>query len=373
MSYELKPDVQYPFATLQLKIALDKNGRGLDCTNFDEIFVYARSEGTKSKLIRLDFRNDHPDYTVKDDPVSLKYNEIYIPLNSLSSPLHLTWAHFHVASWWLAQHNISYEQGQVDVSNVKVIEFVTPETDTEGKGEIEVSRIELRGKWMSDETFFKLLLILWMSVLSIHVVFNMLQLRSVIYEKIKRERELVQMNSALSIQANELKVQAERDPLTGLHNRYGVRGRLLEMLKTVRQDNREVAAIFADIDFFKKINDTLGHSEGDRILKHVADIFSKNIRETDLVARWGGEEFLFFSMGTDNYGASLLAEKLRKKLQESEESVTCSFGIATLQGGTIQDLIQRADDALYKAKESGRNCVCISEDAPKRQSKSPLS
>ncbi|MBN2802448.1 MAG: GGDEF domain-containing protein, partial [Deltaproteobacteria bacterium] len=97
--------------------------------------------------------------------------------------------------------------------------------------------------------------------------------------------------------------------------------------------------------------------EGDRILKAVAKVLKDNLRETDLIARWGGEEFLAVCPGNGVEGARQLAEKLRLALLECPEKVTCSFGVAELAEGSFQDLIKKADQALYYAKENGRNRV----------------
>jgi diguanylate cyclase (GGDEF)-like protein len=360
MKYSLKPTIAYPFVMLQLVVGNEK--QGLDCSKFDEIHVYADARGQGVNRFRMEFRNAHPAYTHPDDPVSLKYNQVHFPPRGLHTPQKLTWAHFQVPGWWIAAKNIPFNQSHLDVSNVETIDFVTPEGVTEGSGVLEVKRIELHGKWISGETFFKITLIFWMIVFGLYAVDQTLQLHSVRYEKKKREKELLQMNEALALQADELKEKAERDPLTGLLNRFGMRTQLLDLVKTVQHNRIELTAVFVDIDYFKRINDTLGHQEGDRILKFVATVLSNNKRDSDILARWGGEEFLFFCASTDEEEGYLFAEKLRKQLVESAENVTCSFGVATLSGGSVKGLIGRADRALYQAKDSGRNCVFVSKE-----------
>ncbi len=365
MNYSLKPTIAYPFVILQLVVG--NENQGLDCSKFDEIHVYADSRGQGVKRFRMEFRNSHPAYTHPDDPVSLKYNQVHFPPRGLNTPQQLTWAHFQVPGWWIAAKNIPFNQSHLDVSNVETIDFVTPEGVTEGSGVLEVKRIELHGKWISGETFFKIALVFWMIVFGLYAVGQTLQLHSVRYEKKKREKELLKMNEALALQADELKEKAEQDPLTGLLNRFGMRTHLLDLVKNARHNKSEVTAVFVDIDNFKRINDTLGHQEGDRVLKFVATLFSNNKRDSDLLARWGGEEFLFFCASTEEEEGYLFAEKLRKQLVESAENVTCSFGVAALSGGSVKGLIGRADRALYEAKNSGRNCVSVSKEPADKQ------
>ena len=120
-----------------------------------------------------------------------------------------------------------------------------------------------------------------------------------------------------------------------------------------------------DIDFFKKVNDNYGHNAGDAVLVELAKIFSDSIREQDCVARWGGEEFLFILPQTSAINAKVIAEKIREKIQEQDISyqgnkikVTVSMGIEQLNAEqNIDEVINRADNYLYQARNSGRNQI----------------
>jgi diguanylate cyclase (GGDEF)-like protein len=165
-----------------------------------------------------------------------------------------------------------------------------------------------------------------------------------------------------------LKVQAETDGLTGLMNR-----RYLDRIGMGEPEFSElpddVALILMDIDRFKGINDHYGHQVGDRVLKAVAEIVRKNAGETDLVARYGGEEMAVIVTDCTTVSAIDLAESLREALERAQIilddnrqlSVTASFGVAHGQRGpdTWQSLVAAADVALYRAKSSGRNRVCV--------------
>ena len=156
------------------------------------------------------------------------------------------------------------------------------------------------------------------------------------------------------------------DALTGLYNRRHFEASAdREFLRAVRYKNNLTFAII-DIDFFKKINDTYGHLCGDKILKDVAFIINDSFRKTDMVFRYGGEEFVVILTETDSQGAQIPLERLRERIANSEFTfktqklnVTISIGYASNLNDAEDavELFSFADDALYKAKESGRNRI----------------
>lgn len=156
------------------------------------------------------------------------------------------------------------------------------------------------------------------------------------------------------------------DPLTSLPNRR----RLYEILEGQHQlavrYQQSFALAFWDIDHFKLVNDTYGHDAGDRVLAQVADIVHEQLRTTDCLGRWGGEEFLIILPQTDLASAQFVAERLCHAINSSQllddRMVTASFGVAAhLPGESIADLLRRADRAMYQAKTEGRNRVCADE------------
>ncbi|WP_299444452.1 PAS domain-containing protein [uncultured Rhodospira sp.] len=160
----------------------------------------------------------------------------------------------------------------------------------------------------------------------------------------------------------ELEHKATHDVLTGAFNRQqAIRGLDQETRRADRMET-PAAVIMADIDHFKAINDTHGHPVGDQVLREVVTRLSDRIRETDLLARWGGEEFLVILPGTDTEGARQLAETLREAMASvpmpPAGTVTLSLGIAQHRPGeSVEDWVARADEALYRAKADGRDCV----------------
>jgi len=157
---------------------------------------------------------------------------------------------------------------------------------------------------------------------------------------------------------------SEHDTLTGIYNRRKLEMELLRYKDKVDRYHIECCLILVDIDKFKNINDSFGHLIGDKILKEFTNILNINIRKTDILARWGGEEFMIIVPYLDCKSASVLAEKLRGEIESFEFTknikITSSFGVSFLAyDKTINDAISNVDKALYKAKSNGRNLVSM--------------
>lgn len=152
------------------------------------------------------------------------------------------------------------------------------------------------------------------------------------------------------------------DPLTSVCNRMGIDTFLKGEIALAKRYGAPFSFLIADVDFFKKVNDSLGHQAGDEVLKELAQIFRTHVRGSDLVGRFGGEEFVLILAKTSSDGAVTLAEKLRKRVEDFSFSpgcaVTISCGVAEYTpGDTVDSLLKRADSGLYEAKENGRNRV----------------
>jgi len=164
---------------------------------------------------------------------------------------------------------------------------------------------------------------------------------------------------------------ATTDDLTGLPNRRQFFDTARAIVALARRNDLPIACLMIDIDFFKKVNDTYGHQAGDIVLKKIAEVMLMNKREGELLARFGGEEFVMCLFKADEAAAFRAAERFRKRIEEmkillddpmevSIISVTVSTGCSALAGGSLTDidtLIAMADEALYRAKNNGRNRV----------------
>ena len=168
--------------------------------------------------------------------------------------------------------------------------------------------------------------------------------------------------------ANELlKLLTEKDSLTQLMNRRGFTERANHELKKYQRDKHVFCICLFDVDEFKNINDTFGHSIGDHVLIEIANVIKSSVRKTDVAARWGGEEFIVLIPNVDLSEANRIAEKIRLSVSSLELEVkgitlspTISGGIASIEKfNSLDECINCADDLLYKAKDLGRNRVCL--------------
>lgn len=172
-------------------------------------------------------------------------------------------------------------------------------------------------------------------------------------------------NALIKKLLNDLSNEARKDSLTGLANRRQLSEVYQQEIQRCQRNNLPLSLVLFDIDYFKKVNDTYGHHAGDIVLKNVAHILNGNSREYDTVARWGGEEFLALLPDSDAKNAEDFAERVRKQLEdkchnaEGHKNIRCtlSAGITQCQPSEhLESALQRTDNALYQAKESGRNC-----------------
>lgn len=169
-------------------------------------------------------------------------------------------------------------------------------------------------------------------------------------------------NHEIHLLNTHLERLASQDSLTGALNRRRIGQAIETEIAAVGRYHRDCALILFDVDHFKAINDEYGHEAGDRVLVKLASVVEANLRETDRLGRWGGEEFIVLSTGTTRSGARKMAERLRLSIAETpfEEvgTVTVSIGIASCRpGDTAHTLIDRADQAMYHAKRGGRNRI----------------
>jgi len=156
------------------------------------------------------------------------------------------------------------------------------------------------------------------------------------------------------------------DPLTGIFNRRKFDQVIHQEKAKHERYSRNMAVVMFDIDFFKRVNDEFGHAVGDRVLQQIVEIAQKELRESDYFFRWGGEEFLVLAPETGIQESWALAERLRTTVAgqkfDGVGGITISIGIGQhIKGEDIDELLKRADDALYEAKHSGRNTVQTAE------------
>ncbi len=190
--------------------------------------------------------------------------------------------------------------------------------------------------------------------------------------RLKAGQRVVRLEQSLREANDKIQILSITDPLVGTFNRRYLNDQLIHEVERARRYGRPLAAVMADLDFFKKINDEHGHQVGDDVLRGFVDLAKFSIRQSsDWVARYGGEEFVVVLPETDLNGAAKTAEKIRSCCATTPFAtaaggivVTASFGVASLDaGGSIaaaaEALLREADGALYRSKHEGRNRVTV--------------
>jgi diguanylate cyclase (GGDEF)-like protein len=232
--------------------------------------------------------------------------------------------------------------------------------------EIELRRLELRGERISRETLYLGVLVAWMLCAAGAVVWQLTSLRRQQRRQARDIEALVARTTQLRREQDDLRRQASIDQLTGVLNRRGVEQALAGLGERATTG---IALIMVDLDHFKRINDSHGHTTGDHVLQRVAAVMVQNVRVDDILGRWGGEEFIVVCANCTAGHAAQIAEKIRQRIETTafgsrhRISVTASFGAAATQGGMADfaDTLRRADEALYRAKSQGRNRVVVDQ------------
>ncbi|CAA9889408.1 Response regulator receiver modulated diguanylate cyclase [Candidatus Methylobacter favarea] len=190
-------------------------------------------------------------------------------------------------------------------------------------------------------------------------------------QELEKERRNIERYSAeLSVANRRLEHMANTDLLTDLPNRRHAMSRLQEEWTMAQKFQRPLSILMLDLDYFKSVNDTLGHNIGDKVLAHTANIIRETLRVNDLPCRLGGEEFLVIAPNTDTAAALQLAERIRRGIEKNQlvkiaftRPVTISIGVATSTAAKPdwEDLINLADQALYRVKRGNRNGVQLAQ------------
>jgi len=193
--------------------------------------------------------------------------------------------------------------------------------------------------------------------------------------RLKAGQRIVRLEQSLREAKDRIQVLSNTDPLVGTYNRRYLNEQLANEVERARRYNRPLAAIMADLDFFKSINDQHGHQVGDQVLCAFVQLAKATVRQaSDWLARYGGEEFVIVLPETDLAGAARTAEKIRQQCAATAYAtdagpltVTASFGVAALDvgsepvGAAAESLLRHADAALYRSKHEGRNRVTVAD------------
>lgn len=348
-----------PYCSLRLSL-MDAKGNGMDLSGAVTITIWATYRGEGSRL-RIYLRNQGAEYFIPGDDLSEKYNMVEVPVKDLENGLTINMKDFNVADWWVSSRQIPLKYTSPEFDNISDMEIQTGSETGTGSPEIELHAISYNKPIISELQLFRGITIFWTALIVVYLVIRLVLMKITLKRQQNRQQELIAINSLLSTQNRRFEDLAKTDPLTGLNNRVAMQEALYQGLNNWKRSHVPFSMVILDIDHFKKINDTYGHDAGDEVLKSVANVLTSSIRETDFLARWGGEEFVLLYPNTTQLGALAAAEILRQKIALTPtpwgSPITASFGVATLVSSDLDTLFKAADEALYRAKNNGRNCV----------------
>jgi diguanylate cyclase (GGDEF)-like protein len=333
--------------------------RGLDLSRYQTLNLAIRYAGG-ARYVRVAIRNFDPRFSRLEDPNSSKYNNVNLQPEELYRPVSIPLEEFTVPEWWLGQYDLPRSQGRPDVSNATALSIDFPGELIGTRHDIRIAKIEFAGDWVSAEHWYLGILCAWMILAALYGVSQWLALRRKHREQRKKIHDLVDSNSQLEIEKRKYQRLSMLDALTKVLNRHGIE----QFVDSLRASNLSACVVVIDLDHFKRINDHRGHHIGDRVLQTVGEILREHTRSSDGLGRWGGEEFVLVCPGASLAKAADLAEKLRRKILETNFipedplAITASFGVAVAHADqTFEDAFRQADQALYLAKSRGRNCV----------------
>jgi len=362
--------INFPYCGFEL-IFDQKRVDGLDLRNFRRIKLWLDYRGP-TPSIRLYLRNHDPRYSDPQVLDSTKYNQIAFnaDLARGDGPIELSMDNFVVANWWFQRFGMGPELVHPQFDNIVILEMQTGVDYQLGEHWFKLDKVELTGQVLSTTVWYEGIMGVWLTLALGFLGSRMVVMKRELKRRSEHERALLEINALLDSRSRELEAQAKTDPLTGALNRDGIKEAVQLGLQEWRRERKPLSVIMFDLDHFKQINDQWGHATGDLILTRVSGLVRNHVRTSDRLARWGGEEFVLVCRKTDLAQAKKTADKLCALIrshdfeQSADLTVSASFGVAALhRDESLDQLFERVDRALYKAKERGRNCVVVSGSA----------
>ncbi|MDU0353793.1 GGDEF domain-containing protein [Paraglaciecola aquimarina] len=345
----------YPFCNIAISWSHPPYEQ-LDLSSYSYLLVDLEYVGD-AKYISLFIRNYYQYGSDEDEIKTGKFNNVTKAATFYEQVLPIYFDQLRVADWWVNEFQVPPELVMPDVSQTISMGLGIPHPVTLGTHRFRLHSITAKGAYVSREHLYFTIIIFW----------AILALAEILYKYAVLNRKYLTESNLLSKMAeqNQLyKMKAETDKLTCILNREGIS----QITKKLQEQGilQQYALLVLDLDYFKQINDSFGHAIGDSVLKDVAQIITSCKRSYDLVARWGGEEFVVLFHCLDNEQQFVFAEKIRKAIESAsydvgeKTTITASIGVTRIKKSTsLEQAFLQADQALYYAKGGGRNRVVI--------------
>ncbi len=319
--------------------------RSYDLSEFKALHFDIEYEGSENQL-RIFMRNAfHMPETFADHNRQKFINEV-VSKNEMHKTVVISLNEFSVADWWATQFKMPRQEGVATFDKIFEIGVDFSGQPPLGKHRFSVRKISAVGDYTQKESFYFFIIVFWLCFGTVEAIFQLTRL-------LRHQKHMAHENS-------HLREEARTDALTGLANRHGAQSFIDEQFPATAES--DCYLLILDLDHFKKINDTFGHDIGDDALGTAAKAFKRALRETDLVARWGGEEFLVITTTPDKSLQDLVARLMRELTTSvmqtpfGDLTMTVSIGVAKAKAGEPFDAtFKRADQMVYAAKMAGRN------------------
>lgn len=360
----LAPSDFYPVCGMSIGFP-EEPGTTRDLSRYESLNLQLEYSGEAVNL-RVYLRNHNPEYSSLDNVDSLKFNAANLraaDFKHADTAIHLS--EFSPSDWWLEQHDIPRALSRPEIDRVTAIGIDLPHPIVYGSHDLKIHRIEVVGSWFSREQLYLGIILAWMALLSWEALSRMITLYQRNQAYSRKLEDLAEHAQELQQETDKYKILSTHDGLTGALNRSGL-APVVERIFNTGRGEESVAILLLDIDHFKRVNDRRGHDAGDRVLKEFSNIVQVNTRQQDHFARWGGEEFILVSTDTTLEAAQRLAEKIRlmvaQHIFEAQEPLQLSVSIGVTEARadeSFESAFKRADQALYQAKDLGRNCVIV--------------
>jgi diguanylate cyclase (GGDEF)-like protein len=374
---KLAAGYEWPFCELQVEFR--KAPAGIDLSRYDTMRLWVTATGPEAQQrVRIYMRNFDPKYSKVNLPESQKVNQLIYEPSQYPAGYEVPLSRFTVSQWWIDEHPMTLDLEAPDFRNITTLSFSTGPRVEPGPHSIHIDRIELHGKLISPSRFRLGIIAVWMLSVFAWLVVDGLLTRNQLRLSAASQNSLQRLNESLRLETRSLAEIARTDPLTGALNRKGLADELMRLVRSEGDATFPMSLVFIDIDHFKRVNDAHGHDTGDKVIRGLAQLVRSAVQRDDLFARWGGEEFLLVFRETPGLEGRNIAERLRERISSAHWPdglrVTCSFGVAEWhRGEDLAEGIKRADEAMYRAKQEGRDRVEIeltvaAIDAPESQS-----
>ena len=323
----------------------DGASKGLDLSLFKSFRIQMEVSGP-GNLMRVELKNSNPAYSRPGNPQTYKYNSLDMPILKGRSGTDVVLANFSVSDWWKQRLKIPPALALPEFRNVVQFEMQFGLDGKPGEYRITIDKVTFHRQIMSDGQFYGAVAALWAALILAMLWFRRVEAR-------RAERE----------ESERLRWASEHDSLTKLPNRSAFQCRLQSAILTAMERGSSVALLLVDLDHFKHVNDSLGHSAGDELLRHVSDRLRCALDEHSFVARIGGDEFAVIVEDACAEAdilsiANRLAECIKAPVRTSQRLVSsgASIGVAIFPRDSqcAGDLFNAADTALYALKHSGR-------------------